>query len=292
MAPRIVPVPPPQDAVSPGRPVGGREGAKPTFLVDEIGIAYGRFGDLVLKSCYQPLYRVEGDWLRPFGVEALVTGMRETAAIGADEILGGVDGAQREALERLCRMLHVRNYHNMGLPGVQLFFNANPGFTVEDVEQLGWILAEEDIAPELVTCEITEQAGDDARLPVLAAELRAIGVRLAVDDFGAGHSTAARVRALRPDTVKIDAAWFHAAVSRPEALKLLPSLFARLGDFGCGILVEGIETPRHLHAAVDAGADLLQGYLLARPALAGTIIDESSLLIRDLMAGVGPAAGA
>ena len=285
MAPRIIPVPSRQDATPSARPVGRLDGAKPVFLVDEIGIAYGRFGDLVLKSCYQPLYSVQGDWLQPFGVEALVTGMRDMAAIGADEILGCVDGEQREALERLCRMLHVRNYHNMGLPGIQLFFNANPGFTGEDVEQLGWILAEEDIAPDLVTCEITEQAGDDARLQVLAAELRAIGIRLAVDDFGAGHSTTARVRALRPDTVKIDAAWFHAVVSRPGALNLLPALFARLSDLGCAILVEGIETPRHLQAAVEAGADLLQGYLLARPALAGTIIDEAPLSIGDLLAG-------
>ena len=113
--------------------------------------------------------------------------------------------------------------------------------------------------------------------------MRAIGVRLAVDDFGAGHSTAERVRALRSDTVKIDAAWFRSVVSRPEALRLLPALFARLGDLGCRILVEGIETPRQLHAAVEAGADLLQGYLLARPALAGTIVDDAPLLIRDLM---------
>jgi EAL domain-containing protein (putative c-di-GMP-specific phosphodiesterase class I) len=258
--------------------------ALPVFSVDEVGIAYGRFGDLVLKSSFQPLFSVEGDWLQPFGVEALVTGMRETLSIGADEILGLVGGERRVALDRLCRMLHVHNYHAIGLPGMQLFFNADPGFASEDVEDLGWLLAENGIAPDLVTCEITEQAGTDARLGALAAELRAIGVRLAVDDFGAGHSTAERVRALRPDTVKIDADWFRSVASRPEALRMLPALFARLGDLGCRILVEGIETPLHLLAAVEAGADLLQGYLLARPALAGTIVDDAPLSIRDLMA--------
>ena len=283
MTSRVVSLPSKPGGAAAHGPARRVDGARPEFLVDEVGIAYGRFGDLVLKSCYQPLYCVEGDWLQPFGVEALVTGMREKASIGADEILGLVLGEQRETLERLCRMLHVHNYHQIGLPGMQLFFNADPGFTVEDVEHLGWLLAENDVEPDLVTCEITEQAGDDARLSALAEELRAIGVRLAVDDFGAGHSTAERVRALRSDTVKIDAAWFRSVVSRPEALRLLPALFARLGDLGCRILVEGIETPRQLHAAVEAGADLLQGYLLARPALAGTIVDDAPLLIRDLM---------
>jgi len=292
MAPRTVPLTTGNgDAVS-GRPVSCPDSRKLELLVDEIGIAYGRFGDMVLKSCYQPLYCVEGDWLQPFGVEALVTGIRGTVTIGADEILGLVAGEQREALERLCRMLHVRNYHNMGLPGIQLFFNADPGFSVDDVEHLGWMLAEEGVAPELVTCEITEQAGDDAHLLALSRGLRAIGVRLAVDDFGAGHSTAARVRSLCPHTVKIDAKWFRSVVSRPEALRMLPALFARLSDLGCAILVEGIETPHELHAAINAGADLLQGYLLARPALAGTIIDESPLLIRDLMPDTMPSTGA
>lgn len=283
MTSRIVPLPARHRTPRPADPVRRDDGERPEFLVDEVGIAYGRFGGLVLKSCYQPLYRVTGDWLQPFGVEALVTGMRDTVPVGADEILALVKGKQREGLERLCRMLHVRNYHQMGLPGMQLFFNADPGFSFDDVEHLGWLLAEEGVAPDLVTCEITEQAGDDARLRVLADELRAIGVRLAVDDFGAGHSTAERVRALRPDTVKIDAAWFRSVVARPEASRLLPALFSRLDDLGCRILVEGIETPRQLHAAVEAGADFLQGYLLARPALAGTIVDDAPLLIRDLM---------
>ncbi|RST81047.1 EAL domain-containing protein [Aquibium carbonis] len=290
MAPRIVPPSSGRAGVVAGRAVHDRDDRQPELLVDEVGIAYGRFGDLVLKSSYQPLYGVEGDWLQPFGVEALVTGMRGRASVRPDEIFGLVDGTRRAALEELCRMLHVRNHHNMGLPGMQLFFNVDPGFTGDDVEHLAWMLAEEGVAPELVTCEITEQAGNDARLLVLARELRAIGVRLAVDDFGAGHSTAERVRVLRPDTVKIDAAWFRAVVARPTALRMLPALFARLGDLGCAILVEGIETPRQLSAAVNAGADLLQGYLLARPALAGTIIDESSLLIRDLIGGGEPAA--
>lgn len=273
------------DTAAPAGPAGVTDAATLEFLVDEVGIAYGRFGDIVLKSSYQPLYCVEGDWLQPFGVEALVTGLREGVAVRADEILGLVAGERREALDRLCRTLHVRNHHAMGLPGMQLFFNADPGFTAGDVEHLAWMLAEEGVAPELVTCEITEQAGDDARLQALAAELRAIGVRLAVDDFGAGHSTAGRVRALRPDTVKVDAKWFRSVVARPDALRLLPVLFSRLSDLGCTILVEGIETPRHLLAAVEAGADLLQGYLLARPALAGTIVDEAPLQIRDLVAG-------
>lgn len=284
LAPR--PGRPPSDG--PARQTAARADIVPELLADELGIAYGRFGDLVLKSSFQPLYRVEADRLQPFGVEALVTGMREGDAVRADDILGLVAGEKRAALERLCRTLHLRNHHAMGLPSMQLFFNADPGFSAADVEHLAGLLWEEGIAPDLVTCEITEQAGDDGRLRALAASLRSIGVRLAVDDFGAGHSTAARVRTLRPDIVKVDAKWFRSVVARPDALRLLPSLFARLSDLGSAILVEGIEAPRQLQAALEAGADLFQGFLLARPALAGTIVDETPLPIRDLLAGGVP----
>jgi EAL domain-containing protein (putative c-di-GMP-specific phosphodiesterase class I) len=47
--------------------------------------------------------------------------------------------------------------------------------------------------------------------------------------------------------------------------------------------VEGIETPHHLKVAVEAGADLFQGFLLGRPALAGTIVDETPLSIATLV---------
>jgi EAL domain-containing protein (putative c-di-GMP-specific phosphodiesterase class I) len=255
----------------------------PEFYVDEAGIAYGRFGSIVLKSSYQPLYAREAGLLVPFGVEALVTGFRNEQAVAPAELFGLVDGLAQATLERLCRMLHIRNYENMGLPGMELYFNADPYLTTADIEHLEWLLEENALAAELVTCEITEGAAEDDRLIALAAELRGAGLRLAVDDFGAGHSTAARVRTLRPDTVKIDGGWFHAVAAREAARAQLPALFERLRGLGCRILVEGIETRHQLTVAVEAGADLFQGFLLGRPALAGTVVDLTPLEI-DMLA--------
>jgi EAL domain-containing protein (putative c-di-GMP-specific phosphodiesterase class I) len=256
---------------------------EPEFHVDEAGIAYGRFGSIVLKSSYQPLFAREAGLLVPFGVEALVTGFREEQGVAPAELFGLVDGPAQATLERLCRTLHIRNYENMGLPGMELYFNADPSLTAADVEHLEWLLEENALAAELVTCEITEGAAEEGRLVELADELRGTGMRVAVDDFGAGHSTAARVRTIRPDTVKIDGGWFHAVAAREAALAQLPSLFERLRGLGCRILVEGIETPHHLKVAVEAGADLFQGFLLGRPALAGTIVDETPLSIATLV---------
>ncbi len=267
------------------RAAGPAVSPEPEFHVDEAGIAYGRFGSIVLKSSYQPLFAREAGMLVPFGVEALVTGFRDERGVAPGELFSLVEGPAQAALERLCRMLHVRNYENMGLPGMELYFNADPSLTAADVEHLEWLLEENMLAAELVTCEITEGAAAAGRLPALADELRRTGMRIAVDDFGAGHSTATRVRTLSPDTVKIDGRRFQAVAEHREALAHLPALFGQLRALGCKILVEGIETPHHLKVAVEAGADLFQGFLLGRPALAGTIVDETPLSIAVLSRG-------
>ena len=88
---------------------------------------------------------------------------------------------------------------------------------------------------------------------------------------------------IEPDTVKIDAGWFRAAARNPESSALLPDLFAGFRGLGCQVLVEGIETSADLAAALAAGADFLQGYYLARPALAGTIFDDTPLGIGVLL---------
>ena len=56
-----------------------------------------------------------------------------------------------------------------------------------------------------------------------------------------------------------------------------------LHDRGARVLVEGIEQARHLRVALDGGVDLLQGFHLARPALAGTIFNEEPLSIDVLL---------
>lgn len=256
------------------------------FNVDEVGIAYGRFRGLRLNSCFQLLYRVDDGALAPFAVEALVVAFRDGRMINARALFDTASAREQTALKRLCRVLHMRNFENVGIEGLQLFFNADPGIAPSDVEHLAWLFEENAIESGNVVCEITEAVGDDEKaLLALVAGVRRTGARIAVDDFGAGHSNPARVTLLRPDIVKIDGAWFQAVAAHPEALALLPDLFARLRRQGAEVVVEGIETPHHLRAALDAGADHLQGFLLARPALAGTIFDEAPLDIGRLLRG-------
>jgi diguanylate cyclase (GGDEF)-like protein len=96
--------------------------------------------------------------------------------------------------------------------------------------------------------------------------LKALGVRLVEDDLGAGYSTLIRLRQWPFDRVKIDQAIVRQIADDPlPALRFIRQLI-RLGhDLGLEVVVEGLETPGSVEAALILGADLGQGYILARP---------------------------
>jgi EAL domain len=90
-------------------------------------------------------------------------------------------------------------------------------------------------------------------------------VGIAVDDFGAGHSSLARIKALPLDALKIERA-FVAEVADDERDRAVVRCVVALGDsLGLTTTAEGIETGEQLRALRRLGCTLAQGYLFARP---------------------------
>jgi len=118
--------------------------------------------------------------------------------------------------------------------------------------------------------EITEdtllQAGP--HLDRTLARLHDIGIRIALDDFGTGYSSLAYLQQLPVDILKIDRAFVVSAVGSVEGTTLLHT-FAELGRaLNLNVVVEGVETAAQLDVVRSAGCQLVQGYLLGRPAAA------------------------
>lgn len=263
------------------------------IVVDEVGIESGRYGPFHLKSAYQPVFRRDGAFLTPFAVEGLIMPFVEGEPVPSCRLFEETPPQDRMFVEIMCRALHLRNHHNIGVPELRLFFNFDPHVNSDRAASIAQIrfmakrLREIGLDTRLLVCEITEASAlSDKTMVRLAAEMRRHGIRLAIDDFGSGHSTLERVEMIEPDIVKIDGAWFRQIVATPAGARLFPALVQGFRDRGAQVLVEGVETPYQLLTALDAGADFLQGYLLARPALAGTIFDETPLPI-EALAGSG-----
>lgn len=259
------------------------------IFVDEVGIEIGLLGDFRLKSAYQPIFRRAGAELRPIGIEGRVAPFLEGKAVAATEFLGNVSPDRRLFVESLCNALHLRNHPNVGLPWLELFVSYNPrgsGEFLREMAALAKILGEIDLDPRLVVCEISEAAAlDQESLQALAKEIRRHGMRVAIGDFS--HSPGGQVGAFRPDIVKIEGAWFRRLCEDDGTARLFAPVAAMFRQLGAQILVGGIETMTQLRVAVDGQADLLQGRLLAPPALAGTIFEEGSLSLERLLDSPG-----
>jgi EAL domain-containing protein (putative c-di-GMP-specific phosphodiesterase class I) len=119
-----------------------------------------------------------------------------------------------------------------------------------------------------VVLEITERTSLDGMRDVRyrVAELRELGFRIAVDDLGGGH---ARMNALTPldcDFVKLDMSLVRDCDSHPMKQRLIASIVQLCRDQGMKVIGEGVETDAEARTLVELGTDLLQGYLIAKPA--------------------------
>jgi len=259
------------------------------MFADEVGIEYGVYGAFRLKSAYQPIFAPRGGALAAVAVEALIEPHRASMPVAPAVFFDSVAAGDRLFVETMCRMLHLRNFRNIGVDGLDLFFNYNPmindhlGRALAEIRLMTRHLGDLDLHPAMLVCEITEQAADDRVLAPLVREMRRDGIRIAVDDFGTGHSTAERMSLLQPDIVKIDGGWFAEFCRHTAAERFFRPLVSSLHDRGAKVLVEGIEQSVHLRVALDGGVDLLQGYHLGRPALAGTIFNQEQLSIEALL---------
>jgi len=140
---------------------------------------------------------------------------------------------------------------------------------VESLESAG-------LAPERLVLEITETAMMTDLEPALAKlrELRAIGVQLAVDDFGSGYSSLNYVRSFPINLLKIDRA-FIADMNKPgEVASLARTIIDLTEILGITAVAEGIERPAQLEQLRAIGCRLGQGFLFMEPVPAAEIERE------------------
>jgi EAL domain-containing protein (putative c-di-GMP-specific phosphodiesterase class I) len=133
------------------------------------------------------------------------------------------------------------------------------------VEDVAAALVRHDIAPELLTLEVTETALLEESLASVQVfgRLSELGVRLALDDFGTGYSSLGHLRRYPVDILKIDR-MFVEGLDRGESA-IVGAVTAMAHALGMTTVGEGVETEAQLAALERLDCDEGQGYLLARP---------------------------
>ncbi len=115
--------------------------------------------------------------------------------------------------------------------------------------------------------EITESffmSNSDATLAILA-ELRALGVRIAMDDFGTGYSSLSYLQQFPFDKIKIDRSFVANISTCTVAVSILEAIVALAGKLNMITTVEGIETEEQAKIAFDLGCTEMQGFLFGPP---------------------------
>jgi predicted signal transduction protein with EAL and GGDEF domain len=154
-------------------------------------------------------------------------------------------------------------------PGLYVTINVSP-VQIRDrrfVEFVAEVLGESRFPPSRVVLEITESVliDDPDSAKSRLEELRALGVKLAIDDFGAGYSSLAYLQRLPFDKLKIDQG-FVAALEHSANAGVIVQAIVTLGHaLGLTVVVEGVETEEQRVLMRLAGCSEMQGFLFAKP---------------------------
>jgi len=237
-------------------------------LLGELRRALDR-GELVLH--YQPKVSVHtGDVV---GVEALVRWHHPDRGlvlpgdfIGLAEQTGLIGPLTVHVLE--LALAQARSWSDAGRPlTVSVNLSARNLLDERLPDRVADLLADHGVNAELLKIEVTESAimTEPARAQRLLERLAAIGVRISIDDFGAGYTSLGQLKNLPVTELKIDRS-FVMTMTEDRSNALIVHSVVDLGhNLGLTIVAEGVEDARALGALADFGCDVAQGYHLSRP---------------------------
>jgi EAL domain-containing protein (putative c-di-GMP-specific phosphodiesterase class I) len=160
-------------------------------------------------------------------------------------------------------------WRRMGLPDLQIAVNLSPREFADIglVEAIEGAVAQSGMPAELLEIEITESMAirDYRRSEKLIRAIRDIGARVAIDDFGAGHSAMGRLKHLSIDTIKIDRSFVQGIFAEDKDRAIVEAILNLGRGLKLNVVGEGVETKEQEAFLAAHGCDDLQGFLLARP---------------------------
>jgi EAL domain-containing protein (putative c-di-GMP-specific phosphodiesterase class I) len=233
----------------------------------EYGLVCSFLG-MKLSSAFQPVQRPDG---KVVGREALLRArLLEHGEMTPDDAFEKAVHANRLVqFDRLVRIVHLMNHASSFAEHELLFLNVHSellGSVNDHGRTFEKILHFYSVPTSRVVIEFKETSNQkEDVLAAAARNYRSLGYRIAVDDFGAAHSSLDGVIKLRPDFVKLDGALIKAAAHLRSAADSLGQLVKSVHKASIQVAVKNIETGEQLGAARNAGADILQGNYLGRP---------------------------
>jgi diguanylate cyclase (GGDEF)-like protein len=221
---------------------------------------------------------------RPWALEALVRWTHPVRGplpppsfIPTAERTGLIVPLGRFVLRAACEDLVRLDAAGLVGPGVAVNVNVSPRQLLDEdfVQDVAGTLQATGVAAERLVLEITETmvVSDEAAVQRRLLRLKELGVRIAIDDFGAGYSSLRLVSSVEIDELKIDRRFIADLVDTGSARSRLARAVLLLGEaLGVATVAEGVETQQQVHELRELGCELAQGFLFARPVSFGKLV--------------------
>jgi len=135
------------------------------------------------------------------------------------------------------------------------------------VESVAQTLLDTGLEPQYLELELTESILMEPTEKTFSTlnELKATGVRIAIDDFGKGYSSLGYLKRLPIDTLKIDRSFVRDIISNSDDRAIIRAIISLARTLNLKVVAEGVETHDQLTYLREQGSDGIQGFLLSEP---------------------------
>lgn len=185
--------------------------------------------------------------------------------ISLAEQLGLITELGYWALKTACEQ--IADWHREGLPYIQVGVNISPAYFQDPglLETIKDLLEKNQVPAQYLQLEISENGLQAVSRIDIFNQLRQLGIKIAIDDFGSGFSSLASLKQLPLDGLKIDKMFIEDLLTNPHTPLLLGTIIGLANALNFTLIAEGVETKEQASVMLSLGCHVMQGYLFSRP---------------------------
>jgi len=178
--------------------------------------------------------------------------------------------------------MQAREWHQLGFRNLSLAVNLSVCQLQQPdlVQRVREILEETQIQPRMLELEITESSAMQSPETSVRTlyELKKLGVRISLDDFGTGHSSLSYLKRFPIDTLKIDQSFVRDITTDPDTASIVSAIIAMARSLRLKVIAEGVEFSEQANFLRRYNCDQMQGYLIKPPVPAHEFMDLISTI--------------
>ncbi|SCI69053.1 Bacteriophytochrome cph2 [uncultured Clostridium sp.] len=230
------------------------------------------FKNKEIEILYQPKVNIHTEEIE--AVEALIRWNHNTLGYISPEIFipiaeenGDINLIGRWVIKEVCKELRQCKDNNEKIVPVAINLSRRELYQVNLIKYISNMIEKYDIEPELLEFEITETAdvNDSKMINKKVEDIRKLGMKIAIDDFGKGHSTLENLKNLEVDTVKIDRYLSLDIETNEKSRKLLALIIKLAKEYNFEVVCEGIENMNQINILKNLNCNIVQGYVYYKP---------------------------